>query len=172
MADEKVIRIDVSNIKDSKTDAQDHLDKTTGKSTDNNSGNNTKANNELIKKTATTASLAIGYTAGKKIAKQVGTYMISNIGTKYGDQARQNEINNIKSAGSTLLSMGEEIAAGAMVAGPIGAVVASVAAIAGQVVEISERVDEYNQLQKQNSLEEVRSSERLGQISTQRNRQR
>ena len=123
-----------------------------------------------------------GYAAAKIVGtgwNAVKTFAINNISEKYGDQARQNEINNTLNglgiAGGIAGSTVGGAAAGAL-AGPVGAVVGAViglvAGVANQTVKSVEASYKWQRQEYENTLNEARQSERLGIDISQRNRTR
>lgn len=103
--------------------------------------------------------------AGKQvvqIVKQVAVYDLNKAGTIYGDQARQNEIDNITSTvamGSTIANM---TAMGAQIGGGWGALIGAVLGTVGEVIQGVQRANEYK-IQQQNNLREANyAQERLG----------
>ena len=96
-----------------------------------------------------------------------------------GDTARQNEINNIRQGVGIATNIGGSIITGAVggsMFGPIGAAVGAVtgllSSVIGQVSEIAQNIEQWNLNQNKNNMEEIRNSERLGLLKTDRNRDR
>ena len=99
------------------------------------------------------------------IGTKVVTNRLSRYGRLYGDQARQNRIDNAMSVAGDLMEAGGTIAAGAMAGGVPGAIVGAVVAVVDKAVEIAENLKEYSYNQQENRFESQRESERIGMIA-------
>jgi hypothetical protein len=109
----------------------------------------------------------------------VKTFTLSNIGEKYGDQARQNQVNNVLSSisvGGNVLSGTVSGAAAGALAGPIGAVVGAavglVTSTTSQIVGMVEADAKWQRQEMENMYNEIRASNRLGVDISKRNRTR
>lgn len=155
-----------------KKPAKKALDKATGKD-----GEDSKS--KKIRKEISSAMSAVKALSAYKVAntfvqggKQLTNYYLGSVGSRYGDTARQNEINNIMSVGSRVTGAATSIAAGALVGGWAGAVIATVGEIVSNAVNVVTNKDKWNQQQRINDMNEIRQSERLGLLASDRNRGR
>lgn len=171
---EYILHIDLQNIPSSKSKAEAKLKNTTGKNTKDPK----KEKLEKLQKSLK----GLGVMAlGKQVlnsGKEIINYRIGTISARYGDTARQNRVQNtmtmIETAGGIIGAAGSGAVAGATVGGPVGAAVGAVIGLVTEAVSIGvqmyERNDEWQRNQYKNNLDEVRSSERLGLMRTDRSR--
>lgn len=173
---EYTLHIDINNLPSENSKAKEKLDSVTNNNKKESSGNDKLDN--LAK-----AAKAVG---AVKLAKQVVglakselNYRINTYGAKYGDTARQNELQNMM----TTLDMGTNFVkstAGGAIAGATfgpwgalaGAIIGSVSDIIGKVVDYNHKKEEWERQQYINNLNEVRQSERLGLMKSDRQRGR
>lgn len=104
------------------------------------------------------------------IAKQSVNIVASLPGTKYSDVALQNGINNAMSVVGKLTSAGTSIATGAAAGGWVGAIIAAVATVSTNALEMVYNNQQFQWKQHENTLNEVRNSERIGVLRSDRNR--
>ena len=173
---EYTLHIDINNLPSENSKAKEKLDNVTNNNKKESSGNDKLDN--LVK-----AAKAVGAVKLAKqvvnIGKQELNYRINTYGAKYGDTARQNELQNMM----TTLDMGTSfvkstvtgVVAGATF-GPwgalAGAIIGSVSDAIGKVVDITHKTEEWQRQQYINNLNETRASERLGLMKTDRQRGR
>ena len=147
------IHIVLDNVaKNDQEIAKDQVDISNGVETD--SGNKdkavkTKAGFNTVKKAVTIA--AVGAIAINTINKSIG-YELSNYGAMYGDQARQNEINNMMSVGKTALSYGAGIVGATIAGGPILGAIAAVGIGIGQAFSMVTNANDYKMLDAERNL--------------------
>ncbi len=150
---------------DTTSDQQEQLNNITKEASATGSTTNTQA--DMLKKAA---GVALAVQQVQKVANQVATYALTAPGTIYNDQARQNEIDNLMNASSMATGLGKSVLAGALVAGPVGAVVAGIGSLVGTGFDMYNNNATYQRLQTVNNINSVRSSESLGMISSDNNR--
>lgn len=108
--------------------------------------------------------------AAVNAAKRTISYGLSMYGDYTGDYVKQAQIDNALEIGSTILGIGASIVGGAVVGGPVGAIVSGVVAVANTAVNEILKVNTYNlNLAKQNAVASFNSS-RIGRILTDGNR--
>jgi len=175
MANDFTLHIDLQNIPSDTSRAKEKLNNVTNV----NSGSSAaeKSDNTGIIKAAKTVGLI---SLGKQVvssATNYTTYKLSTYGSRYGDSARQNEINNMMTITSAGLSFVTSTAGGAIAGatlGPIGAAVGAaigaVSSVVGRVVDIIKNNEEYNRKRDIERISENRSFERLGLLASDRNR--
>lgn len=137
------------------------------------SSNDKESTLKALKNAAgTQAAIMIG-----KTATNIAINYTSTVGVRTDNMARQNEINNTLTAINTFESMGSNAisaaAAGAMVGGPAGAVLAAaqiVVDLANKAYQAYQNIKEYNREFTQDSLNASHASERLGITCTDKNR--
>ena len=100
------------------------------------------------------------------------TFTLSNISEKFGDQALQNDINNLKRGIGISAGLVGSIGAGAMLGGPVGAAIGAVTGVAAQAIKMIEAHAQWMRHEQENTYSEVRASERLGVDISQRSRSR
>ena len=116
---------------------------------------------------------AIGVMSIQKVSQignQIASYEINKIGTIYGDQARQNEINNIMTVANTLTGIVSSTITGAAVGGLPGAIVGFVLNTASEVIQAGQRVEQYNIQQRDHMLNSNYKLERLGMLTASKGR--
>lgn len=172
MATEFTLHINIDNLPTEKSKAQEALKKATGKGSDTSSTTKYKS----LAKT-------IGLThLGNQIvntAINVGKYEVSTISAKYGDTARQNEIQNqiqimetTKGIASSIITAGIAGSAFGPIGTAAGVAISIISNTINQTVSMFERREMWNLQQSKNTINEIRSSERIGLLSTDRNRGR
>lgn len=114
---------------------------------------------------------ALAYNSVTGLAKNVGQYTLSTIGVRTDNTVRQNQINNALNLGSQALGIGGWVATGAAF-GPWGAAIGAVIGIAEAAVNVVQGAEDYNRREISARLGEVKNSERLGIICTDKNRKR
>jgi hypothetical protein len=121
---------------------------------------------------AATQVVEIGWNAVK-------TFKLDNIGEKYGDQARQNQVNNALNIAGRAKSVAGSAASGALAgaaAGPVGAIVGAaigiISNVANQSIQATEAQAKWLRKEQENLYASIRSSERLGVDISQRSRSR
>jgi hypothetical protein len=142
----------------------------------------TKSDFDKAKQSAFAKGSLTAYMATAVIAttwNAVKTYAIDNIAEKYGDQARQNQANNIlKGVGvgaSILGGAASGLMAGAMggpVLAAVGAMIGTVTAITNQAIGNIERELQWQRREYENTIVSARATERLGLDVSKRNRTR
>lgn len=174
---EYTLHININNIPgDNNTKAKEKLEKTTN---GDNTGSGVSDKLENLKK----AAKAVGaISLGKQvlgIGKQELNYRISTYGAKYGDTARQNELQNMMSIANSGVSLAKNTVSGAVAGatlGPAGAIVGAVIGFVSdglnQVMGMVHRSEEWSRQQYINNLNETRTSERLGLMKSDRQRGR
>lgn len=164
MAD-NVMQLNINLTKvDTKSTEQEQLDTVTATAKNGNSGIDKK---DVLKKAA---GVTMAYNQIQKITTTVVTTKLSQIGSVYGDQAKQNEINNVMSSVGTVSGIGQSIIGGALVAGPVGAVVMGLTSLIAEGYAMFERNASYQRLERENAINSMRSSEALGMTAIDRNR--
>ena len=169
MANEFILHIDLSKLDNKEDNAKDKLDQTVNKETANKNNKVEDDTDKIIKAAKTVGAIALArQTINAGIS--YGKYRANTIGARYGDTARQNEINNMINITDKLVGIGGSTVTGALIAGPVGAAVGLISGVIPEILSAIERVDQWNIKQRENDINEVRSSERLGLLSTDRNR--
>lgn len=144
--------------------AKDNLSNTTGQEINTGSSSPSQASKNIKKddkKKSSTAGV-LAYEIGKSAVQQISSYAISSYGTKFGDVARQNSINNAVTIGT------EAAKVGALIVTQNWALLALEAA--NQAIQAFQRYDQFKDLERDRTVNEIRQSERLGIVSTDRNR--
>lgn len=157
------LNINLTTI-DTKSTEQEQLDNATAPA---KSGEGTPKDDKAMLKKAVLTTMA--YHQIQRIATQVITTKLSQIGSVYGDQATQNQINNMISTAGTVSNIAQATIAGA-VFGPIGAAIALVGAVVVEGYSASERNASYNRWVTEDRFRSERSSEALGLTAIDRNR--
>ena len=172
MANDFILHIDLSKLNSKEDNAKSKLEQTLNRDTVANKNQIAEeGSNKIItaaKTVAVTAVASQAVSAGINYAK----YRVNTIGARYGDTARQNEINNMINIADNVMSIGGSTIAGFVATGgnPLGAAVGLVSSLIPKILGAIERVDQWNIQQRENDVIERRSSERLGLLSTDRNR--
>lgn len=119
-------------------------------------------------------SVAVGYIIqeGKQVAQNIATKTIGSYGVRHGDAALQNKLNNATTLVTETASAGTGIAAAYGAGGWVGAIVATLVSAIDKAVDIAYNSAEYQTLQLERKANEIRQSERLGRLATDRNRGR
>ena len=110
--------------------------------------------------------------AAVDIALQVGKLYVDTIGVRTDNAARQNQVNNIMDIAGKAMIFGAKVFHGAKDAGPAGAVIAAVATLATEAVNIASNVMQYKRDIAEDAASTMHASERLGMVATDRNRRR
>lgn len=174
MAQEFTLHIDIQNIPSETSKAKEKLNQVNGIEKKEPSSNSTTEN--LLN-----AAKAVGVVKLAKTVVSAGTsylnYRATTVGARYGDTARQNEINNVMNTIGMVSGIGSATVAGAMagsivpgVGTAVGAAIGAVTGMVGQVVDIVKNIENWNMKNTKNTFEENRRSERLGLMKTDRNR--
>lgn len=172
---EYTLHIDINNLPSENSKAKDKLDSVTG--------NKKESSKSEQLDSLTKAAKAVGAVKLAKqvvnIGKQELNYRISTYGAKYGDTARQNELQNMMTQVNMGVSFVQSTATGAIAGatfGPwgalAGAIIGSVSDIIGKVVDYNHKKEEWERQQYINNLNETRASERLGLMKSDRQRGR
>jgi hypothetical protein len=109
---------------------------------------------------------------GTTIIHGVKTFALDNISEKYGDQARQNTVNNALTIVGYESSIASSVAVGAAVGRGVGAAVGAVLGVVNLVIDSIEREMKWQRQEQENLYTSVRASERLGVDISQRSRSR
>lgn len=176
---EFTIHIDLNNIPTDTAKAQEALDVVNGKA--NIQQSTPSRVSASSKMDALKTAKAIGAVhIGKQLINtsiSVAKYRVGTISARYGDTARQNEINNIISVGEREMGILGSTMSGAMAGSLVGPVGTAVGAVLGftssminEAVQMFERRDQWQLQQNKNNFVENRSMERLGMMTTDRNR--
>ena len=168
------LHIDLNNVQPEKEQAKEQLKKFSDSSTPENKSRD----RQFFKDTVAGVGTVMAAKQIVSIGTDIVDYRLSTVGARYGDTARQNQINNFMTqmniAGGIASSTISGGVAGFTVGGPIGAAVGAAvmatASIVGEVVQGIQRSQDWEREQIKNNLEEVRTSERLGLMKTDRNR--
>ena len=115
------------------------------------------------------AKLMVAQKVKEVTSDAIRTY-VSTIGARQDNVAKQNRIQNVMGMTNNLVSGAMSIATAASLAGPAGAVIATLAEASKLAIEVTKNLQDYSRLQTKNSLESEKASERLGRIATNRNR--
>ena len=132
---------------------------------------------ETLQSFAGGAGAAMAISSVKSIVSTVASTQLSLIGSKYGDQVRQNTISNILSATNRVSSIGSAVISGAVlgsVAGPVGAAIgagiAAATSIGVQAYQASENGSAWVRTNTAYTIDSTRSSERNGVVAELANR--
>lgn len=173
---EYTLHIDINNLPSENSKAKEKLDNVTNNNKKESSGNDKLDNLAKAAKAVGLVKLA-KQTVG--LAKSELNYRIGVYGAKYGDTARQNELQNMMKEVDMGVSFLTSTASGAVAGatfGPwgalAGAIIGSVSDIIGKVVNINHNREEWQRETYINNLNEVRQSERLGLMRSDRQRGR
>ena len=171
---DRIIRIRVEEI-DKKTDAEKASERANGKT----SGEAVTSDKNIkdLSTVSNTIATQIVWSGLKSAAINTASYMISNVGVYFNDQALQNEISNAVTVGSEALGFVASTAAGAKLgaaAGPIGAAIGAVAGAAlsaiNKAINYFENKNDYLMEQHFQSLDTSKRAERIGVLLNERNR--
>lgn len=125
---------------------------------------------EYVTKEDMAKSMAVD--AAVDIALQAGKLYIDTIGIRTDNMARQNEVNNIVTLAGKVISFKGSVLSGAKQAGTAGAVIAAVAALATEAINMAGNVMQYRRDIAEDAASTMHASERLGMVATDRNRRR
>jgi len=129
--------------------SKEQMDTSNGVENKENKTVKTKAGFSTFKKAAVISSVtAIGVST---INKSIG-YELSNYGAIYGDQARQNELNNMMSVGKTALSYGAGIIGATVAGGPILGALAAVGLGVSKAFSMVTNANDYKMLDAERNL--------------------
>lgn len=139
---------------------------------------NTVTTKEIpFKNTVTGLAVIQGAQIAKDIVTDMVSYRLNTVGVRYGDTATQNRINNIMNGVNKVGGIVSATAAGAVagsvipvVGTAVGAALGFISSVSSEIVQMVQRMDEWDRNQQINNLNERRTSERLGLLSTDRNR--
>lgn len=175
MNNEFTLHIALDSIQTDKSKAEEHLRNATSTGDTENSTDDEKKS----KLSNSVKAAFIDNIASKafNMVQQVSASQVEKLGSIYDNQMRQNQINNLMTSvgmATELVSAGVSGAVTGSVAGPVGAAVGAVLAVAAdatkQSIQAYNRVETWDVQQYGNTLNEVRSSERLGIQRSNRNR--
>lgn len=110
--------------------------------------------------------------AAVDIALQTGKLYVDTIGIRTDNAARQNQVNNIMDIAGKAMLFGAAVFRGAKDAGPAGFVIAAVATLATEAINIAGNVMQYRRDIAEDAASTMHASERLGMVATDRNRRR
>lgn len=146
--------------------AENELEKKTGKEPEKTAKNKTEAKAKLEKKTKKKDDFDItdmaAYHVGKKAVQQVFSVSTSQYGAKTSDVVMQSKINNTMAIGTSVAKYSMMIATGHYEAVALMA--------ASDAISMVTRALDYMDLRTERMRAESRSSERLGIVSSRRNR--
>lgn len=110
--------------------------------------------------------------AAVDISLQVGKLYVDTIGVRTDNAARQNQVSNIVDLAGKAMIFGSNVFHGAKDAGSAGAVIAAVATLATETINIASNVMQYKRDIAEDTASTMHASERLGMVATDRNRRR
>lgn len=116
------------------------------------------------------AAMNLGMQGIKRAANRVYSTELNKISSRYGDQARYNEINNVMSSVSEAMGMVGTIVTGFMVGGPVGAGIAAAFEFGTKAYEVYNNNQDYKYAQIETNISSQRSMEALGLKTTDLNR--
>lgn len=174
MNNEYTLHIDVSNLQSDTSRAKTALDTAANKAENNDATtSDDSVSFKAIKKSINAAASLAPVKITSDIVKtgtEYGMYRLTTIGSRYGDQARQNSVNNLMTGINVAGSFGVSTLVGAITAGPTGAVIGAVSSLLTTALQAVERLETWQQKQDTNTMNEVRSSDRIGKVASDRNR--
>lgn len=162
MANEYTININVSGLSEESTSKQE-LDKVTGKSSQ--SGGSAKKTEKEATKTTKVIEGAVIYDFAKRNVNTIVNARLSTVGSRYGDTALQNRINNGVNQVRTVVGTGAGLLAAGSVGGAAGVALAAVTVAISSILEYSQNYYQYLQERQEESREIARASNRLGVVS-------
>lgn len=166
---EYVLHIDIQNLQSDKSRAKERLASSNGKSSGD--GRDKKKNDKLNKSVNALAKKAV-LTTVNDIAKPLIEFQINSYSARYGNSVRANTVKNIQTVADAATEIGSMALAGASVGGGWGALIFAVLGVAKQGVDIAQNIITYDSKQQVYKFEEIRASERLGLMLSDRNRNR
>lgn len=108
----------------------------------------------------------------KDSISSVGNLAVSTIGLRHDNSALQNKIDNAMNIGSAGISSLTTIGSAAALGGPIGAAVGTAIAAMKIATDAANNLLQYKRDTKLDTVNSIKSSERLGIIATDKNRKR
>lgn len=170
---EYTLHIDLNGIPSDMSNAQKKL----GKLTDPEGNKNNASQDPSLGKILKGVGAYKLATEVVNTGKQYLSYRVNTYGARYGDTARQNELNNMMTVANYGVNLIKSTAEGAIAGatfGPwgalAGAIIGTITDVIGEVIGGVERTDQWQLQQNQNTFNEIRASERLGMMISDRNR--
>ena len=160
------MRIEINLNDITKSNEEKKLQEQTNGAVENNQSGLSGSKTEALKYGAVAA---LGLQAIEEIGNKVISTEINKIGSRYGDQARENKIKNKISMLDRGASMGKNILIGA-VAGPVGIAVALIGTAASEVYDMVETKKQWTLDQSEIALDSSKSLQALGLTATDLNR--
>jgi hypothetical protein len=157
------------NEADISTDADKEL-KTKTKNIHDRETSSSNSDTARVQRLLDGSVLHLGMDSIKSTGKQVLSTTIGNIGTRYGDVARMNKINNDLTRLNTGYNILSATIAGAVVGGPVGAAVGFLGSVLSEGYARNQRNIDYKLEQEENKLVQQRNLEQLGLLATDINR--